>query len=50
MQDILSLDGGARMNMPSTLGGNWEWRMKKGAFNKARMKRLFKLTKMYGRL
>jgi 4-alpha-glucanotransferase len=27
MQDILGLGGGARMNFPSTLGGNWEWRM-----------------------
>jgi 4-alpha-glucanotransferase len=27
MQDVLSLGGEARMNFPSTLGGNWEWRM-----------------------
>lgn len=27
MQDVLSLDGSARMNYPSRLGGNWEWRM-----------------------
>ncbi len=27
MQDVLGLDGEARMNFPSTLGGNWEWRM-----------------------
>lgn len=26
MQDILNLDGSARMNFPSTLGGNWSWR------------------------
>ncbi len=29
MQDVLKLDGSARMNYPSRLGGNWEWRMKK---------------------
>jgi 4-alpha-glucanotransferase len=28
MQDVLSLGGEARMNFPSKLGGNWEWRMK----------------------
>ena len=27
MQDILGLDGRARMNVPSTVGGNWGWRM-----------------------
>ena len=31
MQDILGLGGAARMNIPSTVGGNWKWRMKKGA-------------------
>ncbi|MDX1358905.1 MAG: 4-alpha-glucanotransferase, partial [Clostridia bacterium] len=28
IQDYLGLPGEARMNTPSTLGGNWEWRMK----------------------
>ncbi len=28
MQDILDLGEESRMNMPSTIGGNWEWRMK----------------------
>jgi 4-alpha-glucanotransferase len=27
MQDILRLDGAARMNTPSLPGGNWEWRV-----------------------
>ena len=31
MQDILGLGGDARMNMPGTIGGNWQWRMKPGA-------------------
>ncbi len=29
MQDLLGLDDSARMNIPSTIGGNWTWRMKK---------------------
>lgn len=32
MQDILGLGGEARMNFPSKLGGNWEWRMKEEDF------------------
>ncbi len=28
MQDLLGLDGSARMNTPSTIGDNWNWRMK----------------------
>lgn len=31
MQDIIGLGSQARMNTPSTIGGNWSWRMKKGA-------------------
>jgi 4-alpha-glucanotransferase len=27
MQDLLNLGTEARMNYPSRLGGNWEWRM-----------------------
>ncbi|MCM1335781.1 MAG: 4-alpha-glucanotransferase [Bacteroides sp.] len=30
LQDILGLDDRARMNVPSTLGGNWGWRAKPG--------------------
>ncbi len=29
MQDIIGLDDRARMNIPSTLGGNWKWRAQK---------------------
>jgi 4-alpha-glucanotransferase len=32
MQDVLSLGEEARMNFPSKLGGNWEWRMKEEDF------------------
>ena len=31
-QDLLGLGHEARMNTPSTLGGNWCWRAKRGAF------------------
>jgi len=32
MQDVLNLGGEARMNFPSRLGGNWEWRMSEHDF------------------
>ncbi len=49
MQDILALPNSARMNYPSTIGSNWQWRMKEGAFNNPVKKKLLRLTKLYGR-
>lgn len=49
MQDILSLPHSARMNHPSTIGGNWQWRMKEGAFGGTVKRKLKKLTGLYGR-
>ncbi|MCL2109575.1 MAG: 4-alpha-glucanotransferase [Oscillospiraceae bacterium] len=49
MQDVLGLDDKARMNRPSTLGGNWIWRMKRGK-NTARLaERLKGLAGVYFR-
>ncbi len=31
LQDLLGLDGSARMNRPGTVGGNWSWRFDRGA-------------------
>ena len=50
MQDWLGLDGRARINTPSTLGGNWVWRMKKGAFSKSLAAQMRKITKLYARM
>lgn len=50
MQDFLNLDGDARINMPSTVGGNWAWRMKKGQFDKETVKKIKRMTWMYERL
>ena len=49
-QDILSLDGRARMNTPSTIGGNWMWRAKKGAFTHTLAEKLLEYTKLYQRI
>lgn len=49
MQDILELDNSARMNLPSTVGTNWRWRMLPGEFTGKHIKRLKKLCDLYGR-
>lgn len=50
MQDYLALGDTARMNIPSTLGGNWQWRMKKNAISADLAKRIMTLTKLSARL
>ncbi len=50
MQDWLALDGRARINTPSTLGGNWEWRMKPQAFSHNLASRMRRITRLYARL
>ena len=50
MQDYLKLGGEARMNVPSTLGTNWKWRMKKDALTPELAKHMYKYAKMFGRL
>ena len=49
MQDVLGLDNRARMNLPSSVGTNWRWRMLPGAFTKEHCRYLKKLCKIYNR-
>lgn len=48
--DYLGLGAEARMNIPSTLGGNWCWRMKRDAFTRERRKKIYELTRLTGRM
>ena len=50
MQDVLGLGTEARMNLPGTVGGNWRWRMKEGAFTADDEQRLHTLNERYGRM
>lgn len=50
MQDILGLSSESRINIPSTVGNNWKWRIKKGAFDDEIIERLRTLTRVSGRL
>lgn len=49
MQDYLGLGNEARINTPSTLGGNWQWRMADGAFDDALTDKIARMAKLYGR-
>lgn len=50
MQDLLKLDNSARMNYPSTIGGNWKWRLVKDQYNLIDEKALYELAYIYGRI
>lgn len=49
MQDLLGLDNRARMNFPSTIGGNWQWRLLPGQADDSLAQRLKALGQTYGR-
>ena len=48
-QDILNLGTEARINMPSTLGTNWKWRMRKDSLSEEISNKLRNLTRTYRR-
>ena len=50
MQDVLGLGGEARMNTPSTLGGNWCWRALPGAYTPELAEKLRNDMAVYQRL
>ena len=49
-QDLLGLGSEARMNVPSTLGGNWQWRTLPGTYDEKLARRLRREMKVYQRL
>ena len=50
MQDVLKIDSKGRMNVPSTLGTNWRWRMTDSEFTPEHMRYLRYMSDIYGRL
>lgn len=50
MQDYLGLPSEARLNTPSTLGGNWTWRLLPGEFSSELVHKIKQLTNVYGRM
>lgn len=49
LQDILCLDNDARMNVPGTVGDNWQWRFPEGCISKETELKLADLTKRMNR-
>ena len=49
VQDVLGLDGRARMNTPGVAENNWRWRMRDGALTPAIAARLKGLTELSDR-
>jgi len=50
MQDFLDSPADDRMNTPSTLGGNWQFRTKESDFTPELAKKIHRLNKLYNRL
>ena len=48
-QDWKGLGREARINEPSTVGGNWSWRMQPEAFDEELIEKMRHLTRLYGR-
>lgn len=49
LQDVLGLGSEARMNVPASETGNWEWRLKPGALNQEHARRLKEMSALSGR-
>jgi 4-alpha-glucanotransferase len=49
LQDVLGLGSEARMNLPGTASGNWEWRLPPDAPDDGALHRLAELTTTYDR-
>ncbi len=49
MQDWLGLTDKARMNVPSTIGGNWSWRLRTTDLSDELSKEISQMTKIYDR-
>ena len=50
MQDILDSPASSRMNIPSTIGGNWKWRMQQSDLTQDKKDFLAKMTTLYQRV
>ncbi len=49
MQDYLGLDTNARINIPSTVGNNWKWRISSNVLTEELAEKIREITFLYGR-
>jgi len=50
IQDYLGLGAEARINTPSTLGGNWTFRLQEGQLTDEQAQKIYEMNRIYGRL
>ena len=50
MQDVLGLGNEARMNLPATIGRNWQWRLEPGQLTREHARRMHVATARWHRL
>lgn len=50
MQDLLDIGSEGRMNTPSTLGNNWQFRTQKSDFTNELAQKIYELNELYNRL
>jgi len=50
IQDYLGLASESRINVPSTVGLNWKWRLLPGEIDNKLLKEIYNITKVYGRI
>lgn len=49
IQDYLGLGSEGRINTPSTIGGNWQWRLQKDEITPSLIKKIARMADLYGR-
>ena len=49
LQDFLNLGNETRINLPSTMTGNWQWRAKKNSYNNELANKIKNITRCAGR-
>jgi 4-alpha-glucanotransferase len=49
LQDVLGLGTEARMNLPASTNGNWDWRFRADDLKSEMLRRLAELSEIYGR-
>ncbi len=50
LQDVLGLGSEARMNLPASIGQNWQWQLEPGQLTREHARRLREATARWGRL
>lgn len=49
LQEFLELGNSSRMNRPSTVGGNWQWRVLPEQLDDSLAQKIVQITRLYGR-